>query len=34
MALGIFPGDPDSATKAFANLKTKIDNEKAARKEA
>jgi hypothetical protein len=25
MALGIVPGDPDSATKAFADLKTKLD---------
>jgi hypothetical protein len=32
MALGIIPGDPDSATKAFADLKTELDNEKAARK--
>jgi hypothetical protein len=30
MALGIIPGDPDSVTKAFANLKTELDNEKAA----
>jgi chromosome segregation ATPase len=34
MALGIVPGDPNSATKAFANLKTELDKEKAARKEA
>jgi archaellum component FlaC len=34
MALGIVPGDPDSVTKAFADLKTELDNEKAARKEA
>jgi hypothetical protein len=30
MALGIIPGDPDSVTKAFANLKIELDNEKAA----
>jgi hypothetical protein len=30
MALGIIPGDPDSAAKAFANLKAKLDKEKAA----
>jgi chromosome segregation ATPase len=29
MALGIVLGDPDSATKAFADLKTELDNEKA-----
>jgi chromosome segregation ATPase len=34
MALGIVPGDPDSATKAFADLKTELNNEKAARKAA
>jgi GTP1/Obg family GTP-binding protein len=34
MALGIVPDDPDSATKAFADLKTKLDNEKAARRVA
>jgi chromosome segregation ATPase len=32
MALGVIPSDPDSATKAFADLKTELDNEKAARK--
>jgi hypothetical protein len=32
--LGIVPGDPDSATKAFADLKTELDNEKVARKAA
>jgi hypothetical protein len=32
MALGVIPGDPDSATKACADLKTELDNEKAARK--
>jgi hypothetical protein len=31
MALGIIPGDPDSATKAFADLKTELDKEKATR---
>jgi hypothetical protein len=25
MALGIIPGDPDSAAKAFAELKTELD---------
>jgi hypothetical protein len=34
MALGIVPGDPDSAAKAFANLKIRLDKEKAARKAA
>jgi hypothetical protein len=34
MALGIIPGDPDSATKAFADLKTKLDKEKANQKTA
>jgi hypothetical protein len=29
MAPGIVPGDPNSVTKAFADLKTKLDNEKA-----
>jgi hypothetical protein len=32
MALGIVPGDPDSATKAFVDLKTELDIEKAAQK--
>jgi hypothetical protein len=31
VALGIVPGDPDSATKVFANLKTELDKERAAR---
>jgi hypothetical protein len=31
MALGVVPGDPDSTTKAFADLKTDQDNERAAR---
>jgi hypothetical protein len=31
MALGIVPGDPDSATKAFADLKAKLDKENVAR---
>jgi predicted nucleic acid-binding Zn-ribbon protein len=34
MALGIIPGDPDSATKAFADLKTELDKEKANQKTA
>jgi hypothetical protein len=34
IALGIVPGDLDSTTKAFADLKTELDNEKAARKAA
>jgi hypothetical protein len=34
MALGIVPGDLDSATKAFADLKTELDNEKTVRKAA
>jgi archaellum component FlaC len=34
MAHGIVPSDPDSVTKGFADLKTELDNEKAARKEA
>jgi chromosome segregation ATPase len=29
MALGIILGDPDSATKAFANLKAELDKEKS-----
>jgi chromosome segregation ATPase len=31
MALGIVPGDPDLVTKAFADLKTELDKERAAR---
>ncbi len=34
MALGIVPGDLDSAIKTFADLKTELDNEKAAQKAA
>jgi phage-related tail protein len=34
MAHGIVPGDQDSVTKAFADLKTKLDNEKATWKVA
>jgi hypothetical protein len=34
MALGTVLGDPDLGTNAFANLKTKLDNEKATQKEA
>jgi hypothetical protein len=30
MALGIVPGDPDLAIMAFADLKAKLDKEKAA----
>jgi hypothetical protein len=28
--LGVVPGDPDSATKAFAELKIELDKERAA----
>jgi hypothetical protein len=31
MALGIILGDPNSATKAFADLKAELDKEKATR---
>jgi predicted nucleic acid-binding Zn-ribbon protein len=31
MVLNIVHSDPDSATKAFANLKAELDKEKAAR---
>jgi hypothetical protein len=34
MALGIVPGDSDSTTKAFINIKTELDNEKDAQKAA
>jgi hypothetical protein len=34
IALGIPPGDTDSATKNFADLKTELDNEKAVSKAA
>jgi hypothetical protein len=34
MALGIIPGDPDSATKAFVDLKIELDKEMTARKAA
>jgi hypothetical protein len=34
MALGIVPGDPNSATKSFADLKAKLDKEKAFLKAA
>jgi chromosome segregation ATPase len=30
MALGIVPGDQDSATKSFADMKAELDKEKAA----
>jgi hypothetical protein len=32
MTLGIIPCDPDSAAKAFAELKTELDKEKTTRK--
>jgi hypothetical protein len=31
MALGIIPSEPDSAAKAFVDLKTELDKEMAAR---
>jgi uncharacterized protein YqgV (UPF0045/DUF77 family) len=34
MPLGIILGDLDSAIKAFADLKTELDSEKASRKAA
>jgi hypothetical protein len=34
IALGIVPGDTDSTTKAFADLKTELDNEKVVSKAA
>jgi chromosome segregation ATPase len=34
MPLGIVPGDPNSATKAFAGLKIELDKENAAQKAA
>jgi hypothetical protein len=34
MALGIIPGDPDLAAKAFANLKIELDKEKTTQKAA
>jgi predicted nucleic acid-binding Zn-ribbon protein len=34
MALGIVPGDPDSRTKALADLKTELDKENGAWKVA
>jgi chromosome segregation ATPase len=34
MALGIIPGDPNSADKAFADLKIELDKEKTAQKAA
>jgi hypothetical protein len=34
MALSIVPDDPNSATKAFADLKTELESEKATRKAA
>jgi hypothetical protein len=34
MALGVVPSVPDSAAKAFADLKAELDKEKAARETA
>jgi hypothetical protein len=34
MALGIIPSDPNSAAKAFTDLKIELDKEKAAQKAA
>jgi hypothetical protein len=34
MTLGVDPGDKDSATRYLASLKSKLVNEKVARKEA
>jgi chromosome segregation ATPase len=34
MGLGVIPGDPDSATKAFADLRDELAKEKAAREMA
>jgi peptidoglycan hydrolase CwlO-like protein len=34
MALGIVPGDPELAAKAFADLKTELDKKKVAQKAA
>jgi hypothetical protein len=34
MDLGLVLGDPNSATKAFANLKVQLEKEKAARESA
>jgi hypothetical protein len=31
MSLGVIPGDPDLAAKAFTDLKNELDKEKAAR---
>jgi hypothetical protein len=31
MALGVVPDDPNSATKAFTDLKLELDKEKATR---
>jgi hypothetical protein len=31
MTLDIIPGNPDSATKAFADLKVDLDDERVAR---
>jgi hypothetical protein len=34
MAVGVILGDPDSATKAFVDLKVELDKEKTAQKAA
>jgi hypothetical protein len=34
MALGIIPSDPNSAAKAFTDLKIELDKEKTAQKAA
>jgi ribosomal protein L10 len=34
MALGVIPSDPNSAAKAFADLKTELDKEKTTQKAA
>jgi hypothetical protein len=34
MALSIIPGDPDSAAKAFTDLKTELDKERTSQKVA
>jgi hypothetical protein len=34
MALGVIPSDPDSAAKAFADLKIELDKEKTTQKAA
>jgi hypothetical protein len=34
MALSIIPGDPDSAAKAFTDMKTELDKERTSQKVA